>query len=130
MSFSTFRKVGQKYYVTDGIEAAFDDGMRYCKDFGGVIVLPSTALENQALLKVLVSSGLSNKKMYIRVTDRETEGQFVNTEGKQLTFTHWSPGQPDDYKGVQDCGSITNSGLWDDVGCNGQHPIVCEIEIR
>ncbi|KAK7163390.1 hypothetical protein R3I93_007444 [Phoxinus phoxinus] len=130
VSFSTFRKVGQKYYVTDGIEASFDNGMKYCKDFGGVIVLPSTALENQALLKVLVSSGLSNKKQFIRVTDRETEGQFVDTEGKQLTFTNWGPGQPDDYKGAQDCGTITDTGLWDDVGCNGQHPIICEIEIR
>lgn len=130
VSFSSFRKVGQKYYVTDGIEAAFDNGMQYCKDFGGVIVLPSTALENQALLKILVSSGLSNKKPYIRATDRETEGKFVDTEGNQLTFTNWSPGQPDDYKGVQDCATITDSGLWDDVGCGGKHPIICEIEIR
>lgn len=129
VSFSSFRKVGQKYYVNDGIEAAFDNGMQYCKDFGGVIVLPSTALENQALLKVLVSSGLSNKKPYIRATDRETEGTF-DTEGNQLTFTNWSPGQPDDYKGVQDCATITDSGLWDDVGCGGKHPIICEIEIR
>ncbi|ROL55170.1 Mannose-binding protein [Anabarilius grahami] len=48
-SFNTFRKVGQKYYVTDGIELTFDNGMQNCKDFGGVMVLPRTALENQAL---------------------------------------------------------------------------------
>ncbi|XP_067309353.1 mannose-binding protein C [Pseudorasbora parva] len=129
VSFNTFRKVGQKYYVTDGFEAAFDNGMQYCKDFGGVIVLPSTALENKALLKVLVSSGLSQNKPFIRVTDRETEGQFVDTEGKQLTFINWQNSQPDDYMGAQDCGTITESGLWDDVSCDGQHPIICEIKI-
>lgn len=130
VSFNTFRKVGQKYYITDGVEATFDAGMKYCKDVGGTIVLPRTAFENQVLLKVSVSSGLGSKKPYIRTTDRETEGRFVDTEGNLLTFTNWHPGQPDDYKGVQDCGTITDSGLWDDVGCNGQHPIICEIEIR
>ncbi|XP_043110531.1 mannose-binding protein C [Puntigrus tetrazona] len=130
LSFNTFRKVGQKYYITDGVEANFDKGMQYCEDAGGTIVLPRTASENQALLKVVISSGLSGKKPFIRATDRETEGQFVDTEGKLLTFTNWFPSQPDDYKGVQDCGSIMDSGLWDDVGCNSVYPIICEIEIR
>ncbi|XP_016405351.1 mannose-binding protein A-like [Sinocyclocheilus rhinocerous] len=130
VSFNTFRKVGQKYYITDGVEAIFDTGVQYCKDVGGTIVLPRTASENQALLKVSVSSGLGSKKPYIRTTDRETEGWFVDSEGKLLTFNNWGLGQPDDYKGLQDCGTITDSGLWDDVGCNGLHPIICEIEIR
>ncbi|XP_067218808.1 mannose-binding protein C-like isoform X2 [Chanodichthys erythropterus] len=127
-SFNTFRKVGQKYYVTDGIELTFDNGMQYCKDFGGAMVLPTTTLENQALLKLSVSSGLSSKRPFIRITDRETEGQFVDTEGKQLTFTNWLNGQPDDYKGLQDCGIIPQSGLWDDANCDNPHPIICEIE--
>ncbi|KAK9979150.1 hypothetical protein ABG768_012594 [Culter alburnus] len=127
-SFNTFRKVGQKYYVTDGIELTFDNGMQYCKDFGGAMVLPITTLENQALLKLSVSSGLSSKRPFIRITDRETEGQFVDTEGKQLTFTNWLNGQPDDYKGLQDCGIIPQSGLWDDANCDNPHPIICEIE--
>uniref|UniRef100_A0A8C1MV43 C-type lectin domain-containing protein n=1 Tax=Cyprinus carpio TaxID=7962 RepID=A0A8C1MV43_CYPCA len=58
---------------------------------------------------VIVSSGLGNKKPYIRVT--------------QLTFTNWGPGQPDDYKGLQDCGVIEDTDLWDDVSCNGLHPM-------
>uniref|UniRef100_A0A8C1N733 C-type lectin domain-containing protein n=1 Tax=Cyprinus carpio TaxID=7962 RepID=A0A8C1N733_CYPCA len=129
-SFNTFRKVGQKYYITDGVDATFDTGMQYCRDIGGTIVLPRTASENQALLKVSLSSGLGSKKPYIGTTDRETEGRFVDTEGKQLTFTNWHPDQPDDYQGVQDCGTVWDSGLWDDVGCNGLHPIICEILIK
>uniref|UniRef100_A0A673LP58 Uncharacterized protein n=1 Tax=Sinocyclocheilus rhinocerous TaxID=307959 RepID=A0A673LP58_9TELE len=93
MVFKIFRQVGQKYYVTDGFEAAFD------------AVLLGRWWKNT------VSSGLGSKKPYIRVTDRETEGRFVDTEEKQLAFTNWGPGQPDDYKGLQDCGTITDSGL-------------------
>ncbi|XP_067309354.1 mannose-binding protein-like [Pseudorasbora parva] len=126
-SFSYFRKVGQKYYITDGIEGTFGKGIQICKDVGGTMVLPRTVAENQALLIVVVSSGLRGKKPYIGVTDRETEGQFVDTEGKHLTYTNWGPGQPDNYKGVQDCGVIEDSGLWDDGSCNDVRAI-CEID--
>lgn len=126
-SVSHFRKVGQKYYITDGIERTFDEAIKVCRVVGGSMVLPRTAAENQALLKLVLSSGLSGKKPYIGITDRVTEGQFVDTEGKQLTFTNWHTGQPDDYKGAQDCGIISQSGLWDDVNCDNPHPIICEI---
>uniref|UniRef100_A0A672KIP8 Zmp:0000000729 n=1 Tax=Sinocyclocheilus grahami TaxID=75366 RepID=A0A672KIP8_SINGR len=101
----------------DGFEAAFDAVLlgRWWKNS----FAKSFYTENNAILKLVVSSGLGSKKPYIRVTDRETEGRFVDTEGKQLAFTNWGPGQPDDYKGLQDY----------DVGCNGLHPIICEIEI-
>lgn len=127
-SVSHFRRVGEKYYITDGVLGNFDNGLKYCKDLGGTMVLPRTSAENQALLKLVVSSGLSSKKPYIGVTDRETEGRMVNTEGKQLTYTNWGMGQPDDYKGLQDCGVIEDSGHWDDGSCGDIRPIMCEID--
>ncbi|XP_058611488.1 mannose-binding protein C-like isoform X2 [Onychostoma macrolepis] len=127
-SFSHFRQAGQKYYFTDGVEGTFSQGLKYCKGFGGTMVLPRSSIENEALLKLVVSSGLSSKKPYIGVTDRETEGQFVDTEGKQLTFTNWGLGQPDDYKGQQDCGVIEDSGFWDDGSCGDIRFIMCEID--
>ncbi|XP_056334746.1 mannose-binding protein C isoform X2 [Danio aesculapii] len=129
VNFKTFKKVGQKYYVTDGIEESFDKGMQYCNGNGGALVLPRSLLENNALMKVLVSSAFT-KKAFIRITDREKEGEFVDTDGKKLMFTNWYPGQPDNYKGVQDCGAITDTGSWDDLSCDGLQPIICEIEIK
>lgn len=128
--FSTFRKVGQKYYVFDGLVDNFDMGTKFCVAAGGKIVLPKDAAENQGLLRVSVASGLSGQKVYIGVTDRKREGQFVDLDGQLLTFTNWALGQPDDYKGGQDCGTlIVDSGFWDDIGCNGQYHVICEIEI-
>ncbi len=127
-SFSHFRQVGQKYYFTDGDEGTFSQGLKYCKGFGGTMVYPISSIENAALLKLVVSSGLSSKKPYIGVTDSETEGRFVDTEGKQLTFNNWGLGQPDDYKGLQDCGVIELSGFWDDGSCGDIRPIICEID--
>ncbi|TRY98929.1 hypothetical protein DNTS_016986 [Danionella cerebrum] len=130
--FQAFRKVGRKYYVTDGITISFDAGVQYCDNNGGKIVLPQTPEENNALRKLAVFSGFSGKKPFIRITSRLTvPREYLDTDGKQLTFTSWDKGQPDNYKGMQDCGAlITETGLWDDVSCAGQHYIICEIEIK
>ncbi|XP_065133202.1 uncharacterized protein [Paramisgurnus dabryanus] len=132
-SFDAFRKIGQKYFVYDGLVESFDNGIKWCKENGGTIALPRNADENRALLRLSVASGLSGHKPYVRVTDRDKEGQFVDIDGKPLTFTNWDSGQPDDYRGAQDCGALTvDSGFWDDVGCNQNDPhhIICEIEIK
>ncbi|XP_065133227.1 mannose-binding protein A-like isoform X2 [Paramisgurnus dabryanus] len=127
-SFGTFRKVGQKYFVYDGILKTFDEGIQICKEVGGTIALARNAVENQALLKVVTASGLSEKP-FIGVTDRDKEGQFVDIDGKLLTFTNWASGQPDNYEKTQHCGTIiVESGLWDDASCNEPRPIMCEIQ--
>nr|XP_055057568.1 pulmonary surfactant-associated protein D-like isoform X2 [Misgurnus anguillicaudatus] len=129
-SFGTFRKVGQKYFVYDGIVKTFDEGIQVCKEVGGTIALARNAVENQALHKVVIASGLS-KKPFIGVTDRDKEGQFVDIDGKLLTFTNWASGQPDNYKETQHCGAlIVESGLWDDASCNQPRPIMCEIQYK
>ncbi|XP_055057574.2 mannose-binding protein C isoform X1 [Misgurnus anguillicaudatus] len=129
-SFDAFRKVGEKYFVYDRFVESFDKGIQYCKEIGGAIALPRNADENKALLKLSVASGLSINP-YIGATDRDKEGQFVDNNGKPLTFTNWESGQPDDYVGAQDCGVLRVwSGFWDDVGCDDKLPIICEIEIK
>ncbi|XP_073671216.1 uncharacterized protein [Paramisgurnus dabryanus] len=129
-SFDEFRKVGEKYFVYDGFVESFDKGIQYCKDIGGAIALPRNADENKALVKLSVASGLSFNP-YIGATDRDKEGQFVDTDGKPLTFTNWASGQPDDYLGAQDCSVVrVGSGFWDDVGCDDKLPVICEIEIK
>ncbi|XP_017541997.1 mannose-binding protein C-like [Pygocentrus nattereri] len=124
-SFPTSRKVGQKYYVTDGSTGNFDQALKLCSDIGGAIVLPRNEEQNQALVKLIAPFG--SEAAYIGITDRQVEGQFVDTEGKSLTFTKWGTGQPDNYRGVQDCASILESTIWDDHGCEVTHLIVCEI---
>ncbi|XP_065133225.1 mannose-binding protein C-like isoform X2 [Paramisgurnus dabryanus] len=127
-SFGTFRKVGQKYFVYDGIVKTFDEGIQICKEVGGTIALARNAVENHTLLKVVIASGLSEKP-FIGVTDRDKEGQFVDIDGKLLTFTNWASGQPDNYQETQHCGTIiVESGLWDDASCNEPRPIMCEIQ--
>ncbi|XP_042563132.1 pulmonary surfactant-associated protein A2-like [Clupea harengus] len=73
-SFRIFRKVGIKYYVTEGWEDTFDAGLKLCRDAGGDLALPKSEEENQGLVKVL--SELKALAGWIRATDRKTEGTF------------------------------------------------------
>lgn len=124
-SFSTFRRVEQKYYVTDGTTGQYDEAVKFCSDAGGKVVLPRSKEENQVLAKMLLSF---SSQSFIRATDRVEEGKFVDHEGNPLIFTNWGSGQPDDYKGAQDCTIVLNSGIWDDNSCNGNFLIMCEIQ--
>ncbi|XP_026767574.3 pulmonary surfactant-associated protein D [Pangasianodon hypophthalmus] len=126
-SFSTFRRVGQKYYVTDGTTGQFEQAVKFCNDGGGKVVLPKSEEENQALAKILSSF---SSAAFIRATDTTEEGKFVDDEGNPLIFTKWGSGQPDDYRGSQDCTIVHNSGIWDDNSCNNNFLMMCEIQDR
>ncbi|KAF5883228.1 mannose-binding protein C-like [Clarias magur] len=125
ISFSTFRRVGQKFYVTDGTTGQFEEAVRFCRNSGGKIVLPRSEEENQALVKVLSSF---SSAAFIGATDLKEEGRFVDDEEKSLIFTKWGSGQPDNYQGSQDCAIIQTSGIWDDNNCTNSFLMVCEIQ--
>ena len=51
-------------------------------------------------------------------------------DGSDLTWTNWHRGQPNNWRGDQDCNSfrITRNWKWNDVACDKVHLIyVCEI---
>lgn len=125
MSFSTFRRVEQKYYVTDGKKGQYEEAVKFCRDVGGKVVLPRNKEENQILAEMLLPF---SSHSFIRATDKVEEGKFVDDEGNPLIFTNWGSGQPDDYKALQDCTIVLNSGTWDDNHCDANFIIMCEMQ--
>ncbi|XP_063062368.1 mannose-binding protein C-like [Engraulis encrasicolus] len=123
--FRTFRRVGQKYYVTDGQLASVDEGIRLCSSFGATLVLPRTEVENQALTKV--HDDYPSSHPFIGATDRRHERQFVDLNDRPLTFIKWASGQPNNGGGSEDCVVVVRSGLWHDVSCDDNRLVVCEI---
>ncbi|XP_030630483.1 mannose-binding protein C-like [Chanos chanos] len=124
-TFRIFRKVGQKYYVTDGLSMSFDEGVKFCRDTGGKMVLPRNEEENQALTKVVVTT--ASLYAFIGATDRQHEGNFVDLETYPLNFSKWANGEPSNTNGAEDCTMILNNGFWNDIDCNSFHLTVCEI---
>ncbi|XP_013405924.1 CD209 antigen [Lingula anatina] len=67
-------------------------------------------------------------------TDKEKEGdwRWIGT-GQKLTYTYWTPHEPNDHTGRQNCLYYTASGnqTWDDWNCENLYiNFVCEIELE
>nr|QKZ25448.1 mannan-binding lectin [Squaliobarbus curriculus] len=125
LGFRMFRKVGQKYYVTDGLQGNFEKAQKFCSDAGAKIVLPRSEDENKVLTSM--QAALESTYVYAGATDRQKEGHFVDMSGKPLTFTKWKENEPNDHKGAEDCTVIYKSGVWNDVNCNSEWHVVCEL---
>ncbi|XP_062400908.1 pulmonary surfactant-associated protein D-like [Sardina pilchardus] len=123
--YRTFRKVGLKYYVTDGLLATFDEGLKFCSDAGATLVLPRTEEENQALAKVYAV--YPSTYPFIAATDRHHEGRFTDLSDRPLDFTKWASGEPNNGGGHQDCIIMHSGGLWDDCNCDLKNLIICEL---
>ncbi|KAI7809171.1 mannan-binding lectin precursor [Triplophysa rosa] len=121
--FSMFKKVGKKFFVSNGLVANFLKAHSICSDAGAKIVLPRNEDENNALASMKFNSGTS---VYIGATDIYEEGNFVDMTNQPLTFTKWKENEPNDYNGAEDCVVIVE-GLWNDINCTHEKHVVCEL---
>ncbi|XP_062848943.1 LOW QUALITY PROTEIN: mannose-binding protein C-like [Trichomycterus rosablanca] len=120
MRFRTFANVGEKYFVTDGVTKALDDGAA-----GAILAVPRNSEENQMLVKV--SDIIGSLRPFIGATDRRTEGVFEDLEGTPLNFFNWNKVEPNSYGGDEDCVGVDKDGTWYDLPCTSVHLIVCEL---
>ena len=86
--------------------------------------------ENQAVLGVCRTIG----SCWIGLTDSAVEGSWAWTEGTAVTYTNWSPGEPNNNDGGSDCIVIygtwqalspAGNGKWDDRPCGEGKYFVC-----
>ncbi|XP_057189736.1 mannose-binding protein-like [Triplophysa rosa] len=123
--FRTFKNVGGKYYVSNGLEANFGDGVKFCTDVGGKMVLPTNEDENTLLSSM--HAVLGSTYILIGITDEESEGTFVDLDNRPLSFTKWKKNEPNNYRGAENCAVVYSDGEWYDVTCDSKWHVVCEL---
>ena len=96
-----------------------------CAIRGARLVVLETNEENVALGELVAP--WFRQGFWIGLTDRETEGEFIWHDGTELTYSGWSPGEPNDANG-EDCteSNWRGPGTWNDARCGGRKPYVCE----
>jgi MYXO-CTERM domain-containing protein len=62
--------------------------------------------------------------------DSGNSGEWVWSDGSEVTYTSWAPGEPNNSGGNQDCGHMNWAGTvgadWDDIRCDVAKPFICQ----
>ncbi|XP_052269056.1 perlucin-like isoform X3 [Dreissena polymorpha] len=96
-----------------------------CRDLGGHLVEIETAAEENFLSTETVRRGVP---YWIGASDLliENDWQWM-TSHSSLSYTAWSPEQPTNYGGNENCAEIRPSdGKWNDDQCDRSINYICE----
>ena len=113
MATSPYFAYNGKFYLLSNA-ATWKEAQAQAVSLGGNLVTVNDAAENQ----FLVNTFGGKEGLWIGLTDEVTEGTFKWANGEAVTYTNWSPGQPDNFEGNQDYAWINlgDPGKWDDIG--------------
>ncbi|CAC5368630.1 unnamed protein product [Mytilus coruscus] len=94
-----------------------------CQRKGEFLVKIEDAVENW-FLKSFVSGG----SVWIGAHDSTRESRFIwVSDNTPVTFTDWSPNQPDNWRNGEDCVHfLSGTYKWNDAGCLHKMGYICE----
>ena len=79
-----------------------------CKQQGGQLVV----IHDQATSDFIKS--LTKLRLWLGATDEEVDGKWIWSDGREMTFTNWAQGQPDNTHGKETCLRTGADGGWVD----------------
>ena len=106
----------------------FEDANSACTDKGGFLVEPRSAELSTAVATFTFETNF----VWTGGSQLNSPSQFTwNTDNEPLTYTNWSPGQPNNYGGNQKCLALKNTNhKWDDASCTNLYHYICQANKR
>ncbi|XP_072028695.1 uncharacterized protein [Amphiura filiformis] len=123
---SDWSKFEDTCYYLNTSKTTFYDALRTCAQFGGSMVSIHSQAEQD-----FVTGMISSTSVRIGLNDIRNESYFVWTDGTEVTFTAWSPGEPNGYGKREDCVYIADldgngTWTWNDHNCTSRLPFICK----
>ncbi|XP_026534178.1 mannose-binding protein-like isoform X2 [Notechis scutatus] len=115
--------IGGKTFVSTGQNHNFANGKALCSNAGGALAVAMNVAENTALAAMAKRNG---KQIHLGVTDLQTEGKFVYLNGQAVRYTNWKSSEPNNLNN-EDCVVLIPDTLWNDISCDHQTLIICEL---
>uniref|UniRef100_A0A8C5WVP8 C-type lectin domain-containing protein n=1 Tax=Laticauda laticaudata TaxID=8630 RepID=A0A8C5WVP8_LATLA len=115
--------VGQKTFISSGQIHNFANGKALCSNSGGALAVAMNVAENTALAAMAKQNG---KNIYLGMNDLQTEGKFVYLNGQAVRYTNWKSSEPNNLNN-EDCAIVLTDALWNDIACDYQALIICEL---
>ena len=97
-----------------------------CEAQGAKLAIVTSQAEQKALVSKI------SQKVWIGLwRDPNVHSRWLWVDGSIATYTHWSPGEPNDAGGVEDCAHMfPPAGKWNDLACSSSLKYLCETNGR
>ncbi|XP_072044871.1 echinoidin-like [Amphiura filiformis] len=116
------------YYVEAVTKLPFKEASNFCQILGGNLTSIHNSKEQSFLEEQFMEP--IGEDLWIGLRDITNEGHFEWIDGSAaLSYTHWYPGEPDDYHRGEACVHLWAKvviGQWLDRGCNNSFYFICK----
>ncbi|XP_066269121.1 CD209 antigen-like protein E [Branchiostoma lanceolatum] len=105
--------------------ATFTEAEGYCAEGGGILAIELDHVVHDFFVQLL---SVPNKDVWIGLTDRDMEGQFVWADGTPISFyRNWAPGEPNG-DNTKNCVHLWPEAnfRWDDMPCETDLFYICQ----
>ncbi|XP_030278777.1 lactose-binding lectin l-2-like [Sparus aurata] len=118
-------RYGSRYYVVEPRSLTMADAELNCIRLGGNLASIRSYSEH-AWIRGLIRRVLrSYRYTWIGLFDAVQERKWLWTDGTKVRYTRWYRGQPNNYRGIEDCTYINYGNYWNDYRCDYKFPSVC-----
>ncbi|KAK7909292.1 hypothetical protein WMY93_013976 [Mugilogobius chulae] len=95
---------------------------RHCQNLGGTLAVIHSSTKNTFLRNFA-----QRRSIWIGFSDAQYNNYWFWANGERTRYTRWCRGQPNNYRGNQNCAYLNySSNCWDDVYCTYRYPYICE----
>ncbi|XP_072364675.1 macrophage mannose receptor 1 [Scyliorhinus torazame] len=108
---------------------SWSEARDYCRAVGGDLASIHDHSEERFLWNKLVSLMVFSP-VWIGLHKPGPNSGFVWSDGSPVGFLNWNPGEPNQYRGIENCAeSGTDSEMrWNDIHCETTHNWICKIK--
>ncbi|XP_039664616.1 CD209 antigen-like protein A isoform X2 [Perca fluviatilis] len=114
-----------KFYYSSSMEKTWQESRDDCLQKGADLMIINSKEEQDFTRKY-------QKRLWIGLTDSETEGMWKWVDGTPLTKSYWDSGEPNGEES-ENCGQIFNYNLensWNDESCSSSVYWICVMKVR
>ncbi|XP_070535739.1 macrophage mannose receptor 1-like [Ptychodera flava] len=120
---------GMCYWISEssGVERmSWDESRSHCNTMGGEL-LSIHGQEENAWLYANIQDVDSNQ-LFMGLREYGWNGIYIWSDGTPTDYVNWKPGEPNDYNGEEECGTILthSDGGWNDQNCGVRLPFICK----
>ncbi|KAF9790181.1 hypothetical protein SFRURICE_010841 [Spodoptera frugiperda] len=119
----------QSFYKVHLSEMSWFEAKRMCALEEASLFYPENEKEAKDVLSFIQNTTQTIPSIYLSLNDLEIKGVYQTIDGKPISdvYNKWSPGEPNNNKGEEDCVVlILENGLFNDGNCNTTEYFVCK----